>query len=120
MIVEIFNGIGYALQRLFDTIKNIVVTIIQGVISFVRDVVNYFKQLALNPETQTPFIVEGSKLKEMIHNAPVVDVGIFQGVYNEETEEIENYREISAEELDQRTKAVLAKANEENPIVVLN
>lgn len=119
-IKKVFTEIGAALQKLFDKIKQIVVTIIKGVLQFVRDVVNWFKKLRLNPEEHTPFVVEAEKLKEMIHNAPVVDVGIFEGVYNEETEEIEHYREISAESLDQKTKDILAQATDENPIVVLN
>jgi hypothetical protein len=120
MIQKLFSGIGAALQKLFDKIKQIVVTIIKGVLQFVRDVVNWFKKLRLDPEEHTPFVVEAEKLKEMIHNAPVVDVGIFEGVYNEETEEIEHYREISAESLDMKTREILANANENNPIVVLN
>ncbi|MBR6962557.1 MAG: hypothetical protein IKH86_02900 [Prevotella sp.] len=120
IIQKVFTGIGAALQKLFDKIKQIVVTIIKGVLQFLRDVVNWFKKLRLNPEEQTPFIVESERLREMIHNAPVVDVGIFEGVYNEETDEIEHYREISAESLDQKTRSVLANANDENPIVVLS
>lgn len=120
MIQKIFTAIGTALQKLFDKIKQIIVTIIKGVLQFMRDVVNWFIQLRLNPEEQTPFIIDANRLKDMIHDAPVVDVGIFQGVYNEDTDEIEHYREISAESLDQKAKDILAQATDENPIVVLN
>jgi len=119
-ISSFFSSIGQALANLFEKIKNFVVKVIKRVINFFQDVVNWVKQLHLNPEEHTPFIVDAEKLKEMIHNAPVVDCGIFTGVYNEQTEEIEHYQEISAEGMDENTKKILSQAKENNPIVVLN
>lgn len=54
----------------------------------------------------------------MIKEAPVVDCGIFEAVYNEEKDTIEHMRVVEAEELDDETKNVLSKA--EQGLVVLN
>lgn len=109
-----------ALKKFFRNVKNIVVSIVRGLLQFTRDVVNWFRNLTLDPETQTPFITDAARLRDMIHEAPKVDVGIFSGVYNEETDEIEYYKEISADALDSKTVDVLANATDDNPIVVLN
>lgn len=119
-ISNLVETIGSALRGLFAAVKNFVVTVVQGVLSFFQDVVNWFKHLRLNPAKQTPFILDAQRLKKMIHEAPVVDVGIFEGVYNEETDEIEHYREIKADQLDDKTKEVLDNATDDNPIVVLS
>ena len=96
---EIWSGI----KDLFSSLVEFSVKIIKGVLNFVRDVVDYFKGLLLDPKKQTPFIVN-----QQIKNAPRVDVGIFEGVYNEDTNTITDYREISADELDEQTKKVLS------------
>ncbi|MCR5545456.1 MAG: hypothetical protein K6F30_03165 [Lachnospiraceae bacterium] len=119
-ISSFFSSIGQALANLFRKIKNFFVKVIKRALNFFRDVVNWFKQLDLNPENHTPFVTDAKKLKEMIHNAPIVDCGIFEGVYNAQTEEIEHYQEISAEGMDEKTKEILSQAKEDNPIVVLN
>ena len=45
----------------------------------------------------------------MLQKAPVKDVGIFKGVYNEETDEITHNEYIEADALDQKTQQVLGK-----------
>lgn len=55
----------------------------------------------------TPFIANASEFKEMLKTAPKKDVGIFEGVYNEETDEITANRYLDADEVDQKTKNVL-------------
>jgi hypothetical protein len=101
---EIWSGI----KDLFSSLVEFSVKIIKGVLNFVRDVVDYFKGLLLDPKKQTPFIVNAEVFSQQIKNAPRVDVGIFEGVYNEDTNTITDYREISADELDEQTKKVLS------------
>lgn len=52
----------------------------------------------------------------MLKTAPEKKVGIFEGVYNEEKDEITAHRYLDADELDQKTKDVL----ENEPLVVLS
>lgn len=52
----------------------------------------------------------------MLKTAPRKDVGIFEGVYNEEADEITVSRYLEADEVDQKTKEVLGN----EPLVVLN
>ena len=75
--------------------------------NFFREVVDWFKSLRLNPQEDTPFIANASEFKEMLKTAPKKDVGIFEGVYNEETDEITANRYLDADEVDQKTKNVL-------------
>lgn len=110
------NIIMDALKNFFTALKDFVRTIIQGAISFVKEIVNYFKTLKLVKGKDIPFIANTEQLKEMIKNAPVKNVGIFEATYNEETDEIENARYLAADEIDEETQNVLG--NEQ--LVVLN
>lgn len=119
-IGNIVSGIGSALRTLFTSIRNFIVTVIHGILNFFKEVVGWFKKLRLNPNKHTPFIADAKRLKQLIHEAPEVNVGIFEGVYNEETEEIEHYREIKADNVDAETKRILSNTTPSNPIVVLS
>lgn len=116
--MSVLKTIWDGIQALFLAIVNFVVTIIKGILNFYKQVVSYFKNLQLDPKKDTPFILDGQKLGELVHNAPRVDCGIFEATYNEETEKIEHYREIQADELDKETKEILKK-NKEDGLVVL-
>ena len=52
----------------------------------------------------------------MLRRAPNKNVGIFKGVYNEETDEIEHSEFVEADELDSQTKNVM----QNEPLVVLS
>lgn len=106
------------IKKLFSTVASFVKEIIKGILNFFKDVVEYFKKLSLDPKKDIPFVIEASKLKQQIKNAPVVDVGIFEGVYREDTDEITDLRLVEADELDEQTKNVLSKA--EDGIVALS
>lgn len=109
--------IWQGLKEFFKAGFNFVKTIINGVFNFFREVVDYFKELALDQRKHTPFIADSTspEFREMLQKAPVKDVGIFEGVYNEQTEEIEDARMVEADELDNQTKKILGK----EPLVVL-
>lgn len=102
-----FRMIGRALKRL-------VIKFIQ----FFKHVVSWFKQLSLDPQEDTPFIVDAEKMSKILHDAPVVDCGIFEGVFNEETGTITQHRLIETEELDEQTEEILSRSN--NGLVVLS
>lgn len=91
LLANIFGGISSALRTLFTAVKNFLVTVIRGILNFFKEVVTWFKNLRLDPNKHTPFVADAKRLKQLIHEAPEVNVGIFEGVYNEETEEIEHY-----------------------------
>ena len=100
------------IKEFFQSVVNIVRKVIRGVLNFVKEVVNYFKKLALDPRKDTPFLIDSEVLKEKIKNAPRVNVGIFEGVYDEDTNEITNVRQVEADALDEQTQDVLSKADE--------
>ncbi len=115
--MSIFSSISSALRTFFEYVKHIVRKVIHGVLNFFRHVVGYFKDLHLRRERDTPFIMDSEQLKNMIHNAPVEDVGIFAGVYNEDTNTIEQGQMLQADQLDQKTQEILDKG--QNGLVVL-
>lgn len=93
----------------FQWLKIIFKRVINGILNFTRDVLNWFRNLQLDPNKHTPFIADKSKLKEMLKTAPVKDVGVFKGVYNEQTDEIEHHELIEADALDSETKNILGR-----------
>ena len=96
-----------ALKRFFERVKNFVKKVINGILNFFKEVVNYFKSLRLIKDKDIPFLANIEQFKDMIKNAPVKNVGIFEATYNAETEEIENGRYLAADEVDEKTKEVL-------------
>lgn len=120
LISEIFYGIGAALRSLYEIGKRLIKRIWRAILSFVAEIRDWFRSLELNPQTHDPFIVRSNRLNELIQNAPRIPCGIFEGVYNEQTGTIEHAREIEAGELDERTRAMLDNATDDNPIVVLS
>lgn len=103
MFDYIFDAIG----ALFDGIGELIAWVINGVLSFADYVVDYFKGLILRKGRDVPFIADEHKIADLIHQAPVKDVGIFEATYNEDTNEIENYRALEADEMDPQLKSVL-------------
>ncbi len=106
MVDNILDLIAKAIEYVVDFI----IEIIDGIINFWNDIVNYFKKLNLvrNPKKDI-FILDGKKFGEMLHGAPVKDFGIYGGVFNEETNEIEHGKYIGADGLDEQTKNVLGE-----------
>ena len=106
------------IKEAWQYIKKICKIIINGVLNFYSHVVGWFKSLSLNQNRDVPFIANANKaeFRQMIKEAPVKNVGIFQGVYNEETDEITYNEYIQADELDNQTRQVLGNES----LVVLN
>ena len=111
-----FESIINAIKAAFRYIVNLVRKVINGILNFAKEVVDWFKSLSLNPQKDTPFIADAKKFKDMLKTAPEKKVGIFEGVYKEEKDEITAHRYLDADELDQKTKDVL----ENEPLVVLS
>ena len=111
---DIISWIKNAISRLVD----FVIKFIDGILDFAKHVVSYFKNLNLNQEEQTPFIANANtpEFKQMLGCAPKKNVGIFQGVYNDQTDEIEHAEYIAADKIDSKTKDVLGRES----LVVLN
>ena len=102
-----FDFIFDAIGELFDVIGELVAWVIEGILTFADYVVDYFKGLKLRKGRDIPFIADENKLADLIHQAPTKNVGIFEGTYNEDTNEIENYRAIEADELEPKFKDIL-------------
>lgn len=103
----IISGIIEAIKAAFRFIANLVRKVIRGILNFAREVVGWFRSLTLDPQKDTPFIADATKFKDMLKTAPTKNVGIFEGVYNEEADEITENRYLDADEVDNRTKQVL-------------
>lgn len=99
-------------------IKTLFTKIINGCLNFFKNVIGWFKSLQLQQGRDVPFVANANQkaFKEMLKKAPVKNVGIFQGVYNEETNEITHNEYLEADELDEKTRQILG--NEE--LVVLS
>ena len=104
------------IKNAFRIIRNLVRVIIRGVFNFAKNVVAWFKNIYLDKEVDIPFISDASMFKEALKTAPTKNVGIFQGVYNEETDEITHNQYLEADEIDAKTREVLG----DEPLVVLN
>lgn len=109
------NGIIEAFKAFMEKVKGIVEKIITKIINFKNQVVDWFRNLPLIKGRHIPFISNKQEFKEMLKNAPVVEVGIFEGVYDEKTDEITDLRYIGAEEYDEKTESLL----ENEDLVVL-
>lgn len=101
----------------FAFLKNIVTRVINGILNFAKHVVAWFKNLNLNPQKDIPFVLRNKEVfKEQLANAPVKNVGIFAGVYNQDTDTISHIEYKEADQLDSQTRQVLG----DEELVVLN
>ena len=107
--------IGEAFKAFIEKVKGIVETLIARILDFKSQIVDWFKIHPLIKGRHVPFLTRKEEFKTMLKNAPTVKVGLFEGVYDEQTDEITDLRYIAADEYDEKTKQVLG--NEE--LVVL-
>lgn len=92
---------------------------VEGVVKLI-DIVAWFKSLNLQAEKDTPFMIDGERVKELIDNAPDLTDSVFAGVYSETSETLKCYKAFRGEAFDKELKDVLAHATSDNPIVVLH
>ncbi|MDE6824863.1 MAG: hypothetical protein K2J27_09115 [Duncaniella sp.] len=111
-----FSAIWSFLKNATASFWNAVKRLWRAVVNFFKNVVEYFRKLRLDRNKHKPFIADLTQLKPKIKNAPVRNVGIFEGVYNEETDEIEHAQIIEADRLDDKTKDIL----DNDPLVILS
>lgn len=105
MLDFIFDAVDGFFELVGDAIEIIVV----GIFSFFNDVVTWFKNKYLNPQVDVPVVMDMNKVPELkakIKNAPNKHCGIFEGVYNQNTDSLEG-RYVGADSLDEKTKEVL-------------
>lgn len=116
MFSAIWNWLKNAAKSFWNGVKRLW----RAVVDFVANVYTYFKNLRLIRGKHKPFIGQLDmldKLKDGINNAPERPVGgIFEGVYNQETNEIEHFQIIESNHLDAKTKEILGN----DPLVVLS
>ena len=110
---KIFN----ALVDCICNILNWFVEKVKGLINLAKHVVAYFRGLKLRKGRDVPFIAKSDALKDAIHNAREVHVGgIFEGTLNEDTDEIENLKEVYGNGLSKDIK----DAMKSDPLIVLS
>lgn len=100
---SIWEWLKGAAQSFWNAIKRFVV----AVVNFFSHVLNYFKGLHLQKQRHTPFLADLRKLKSEIKNAPVKNCGIFEGVYDEYTDEIIHSQVVESDSLDAKTREIL-------------
>lgn len=110
-----FSSILNSIREAIGYIRNLIRKVIDGVLSFTRHIVAWFKHLTLDPKRHTPFIADSKSLKDVLGKAPRKDVGIFKGVYDEQRDEIVYHEQIEADAVDSQTKSILGN----DSIVVL-
>ena len=103
----LISGIAELIQRAISWIKKVFQFVINGIFNFLAHCVNWFKSLRLDKNRHVPFVANGNQFKEMLQKAPTKNVGIFEGVYDEATDEIVENRFIEADALEPKTREVL-------------
>lgn len=114
---------GISIEKEFDQIINdqakifwtSVKRLIVFIVNFITHVLDYFKRLFLHAERHKPFIANLSKIKAEFKDAPVKNCGIFEGVYDEVTDDIIHKLIIESDSLDTKTREILGN----NKLVVL-
>ena len=110
---KIFN----ALVDWICNVLNWFVEKVKGLINLAKHVVAYFRGLKLRQGRDVPFIAKSDALKDAIHNAREVHVGgICEGTLNEDTDEIENLKEVYGDGLSKDIK----DAMKSDPLIVLS
>ena len=99
-----------------DFICSINVIAIDGKLDFFSDVVGWFRKKSLQKGRHTPFVGDKNKIKDILETDTIKDVGIFMGVYDQQTDEITDMAVVVADELDAKTKEVLGN----EPLVILS
>lgn len=97
------------IKRVWGRIKNFFKRIINGILNFYRDIRAWFEKLSLKLGNHIPVLAKTNSdlFKQVLHEAPVKNVGIFQCVYDQEADEITNGEYIQADSLDTRTHLLL-------------
>ena len=112
------------MQKIFNTLVDWICNVlnwfvekVKGLINLAKHVVAYFRGLKLRQGRDVPFIAKSDALKDAIHNARKVHVGgIFEGTLNEDTDEIENLKEVYGDGLSKDIK----DAMKSDPLIVLS
>lgn len=103
------NGIIEAFKAFMEKVKGVVKTIFTRIVDFKNQIVGWFKSLNLIKGIHIPFITNMVEFKTMLKNAPEVYGGVFEGVFDEQTNEITNLQYIAANQYDKMTAELLNK-----------
>lgn len=117
---EFIDFILEALEKAWDTICEIFINVILNtIVDFLNDVVNYFKGLLLNKDIQKPFILDAKSDKAAIFKDLIPEGkndGVIEGVFNQQTEDFDSIRYIGGQGVDKETQELIKR----DPLVVLN
>lgn len=91
---------------------------VDGVIKL-KDIVAWLKTLNLQTGKDTPFIIDGKRVKEVFSNAPDLSNVVLVGTYDELNNKVGNYKALRGQAFDKDLHDVLSHATNDNPIVVL-
>jgi hypothetical protein len=106
-ISDFFESIINAFKAFFEKVKGIIKSIIAKIVNFAEQIKKWFKNLSLIKGRHIPFLTKKNEFREMLKKAPVKNIGIFEGVYDEQTDEITEVRYIAADAIDEETRNVM-------------
>jgi hypothetical protein len=102
------QGIAEAFKAFMEKVKGIINIIIAKIVDFKNQIFNWIKNHPLIKGRHIPFLTRREDFKEMLKNAPTRKIeGLFEGIYDDQTDEITDLQYIAADELDEKTEEVL-------------
>lgn len=109
-----WSSIVSIVKKFFNWIKR---KILNGILSFFSNIFTFFKGDNLKRGRDIPFVADAKSdmMREAFGFSPSKNVGIFQGVYNEDTEEITRCEYIEADAMDSDANNLLKN----NALVIL-
>lgn len=118
---NLFDVICEVISAAWDYICEIFVSVVLNtVIQFYTEVVEYFKSMALERGVQIPFVFgEDSPIADQLEGLKKEEhsqTGIYEGVFNDKTEQIESLRWVGAPDMDEQTESMIKNKD----IIVLN
>lgn len=102
-----FSSIWEWLKGAARAFWNAIKRLVAAIVNFFTHVVSYFRNLRLQKNRHKPFVADLSKLKAEINDAPVKNCGIFEGVYDEVTDDIIHTQLVESDTLDAKTQEML-------------
>lgn len=117
----LLGSLSNLMKTAFQKIYEIFITIIiQAVVDFFTNVIEYFISLDLSKELHTAFVMSTEKTAKNPFSSLIADElsgkGIIEGVYNKATDSIDSLRYIGGEGVDEKTENII----KDNPVVVFN
>jgi hypothetical protein len=113
---NLIDILGAFIEKAWDYLCEIFITVIlDTIVSFFSEVVDYFTSMRLEMGVQIPFMLgENSPVAEQLSGLKKNSQGgegIYEGVFNEQTNQLDSIRWIEGKGLDPKIKDLLKEEN---------